>query len=112
MGFLTSKSLTAEIDKQLIKKLYTAMPGKYITYVICATLSRWLAVAWFVFFAFYLGLSTYLQNRGMEIPEDVMKSGAQGVLICVGIYIVARMVSGGLYRELTRFLNVTWQNQS
>lgn len=111
MSFLTCRSLTAEIDKLLIKKLYGAMPGKYITYVICATLSRWLVVAWFVFFAFYLGLSTYLQNRGMEIPEDVMQSGAHGVIFCVGIYLLARLISGSLHGELTRFLNATLPKQ-
>lgn len=112
MSFLTSPSLTAEIDKQLIKRLRTAMPVKYITYVICATLTRWLAVAWIICFTLYLGLSVYLQNRGMEIPKEDMNTGAHVVIICFGVYIVARIVSGGLHRELSRFLKVTWTSQT
>lgn len=112
MRLLTARSLTEEIDKQLKKKLLSAMPGKYLTYLVCATLTRWLSVAWFVFFTCYLGLNTYLQNRGMDIPEDVMHSVAKIVLIGFGIHIVTKIISGGLYDELTRYLKAIWANQA
>lgn len=85
------------------------MPGKFYTYLICAAITRWLTVAWVVFFVAYLGATLYLQRNGIEMPEQTMKEIVNIALIGFVVFIVARIVSGGLYTELTTHIKMAFE---
>ena len=84
------------------------MPVKYYTYLICASLTRWLTMAWVVVFAGYLGISLYLQKNGMDFPKQSLSELANFILIGFSVFIVARIVSGALYEELTAYIKIFW----
>ena len=110
MKNLTARSLTEEIDRELLSTLKKSMPGKYYTYLICAAITRWLSIAWVLFFVFYIFINVYLQNKGIDIPQNTMINIANILIAGFAIFIVARIIAGGLYGELTSFLKDIWNN--
>lgn len=87
------------------------MPGKYYTYLICASLTRWLTMAWVVFFVGYLGITLYLQKNGMDFPKQAMSELVNILLVGFCVFIVARIISGAFYEELTAYINNFWINE-